>query len=386
MSASFAYSVLLVSSLVFLPYTNFVTGTISAVVVSTVYLLAWLTRIRFRVLNGPLFWFVVMVVTSIFWAENPALTVNYVGATTIAALAGFAIGSTLQTNDILKIIERTIGTIAVLSLVLYFLAPGYALDQDSVNKGTLIGIYAQKNILAFVLVIGLVTTLFQKSHRTTTKYARLLLLCIYSFDLWLTQSSTGFAISATCVFLRILAPIWLREAKALRQVTAMGIIILLPIAVIGTIQSLDWILELFGKDPTISSRTVRWSVLIEAWKHKPWLGFGWGAFATDSSIADSQQDLYGHVALNAQNGFLQVLAELGVIGAALFFLVFLTAIRSNIRALIAAKRIADFWPALVIIAVLLNNGFEQGTRGAQLFMLALIVGLLTQARNKHQNH
>lgn len=356
------------------------TGTLAAIAVSIVYMLAWLTSPGFNLLKGPLFWFVVLVFASTIWAENPGLTVKGVGATAIAAFAGFRVGSVLKVEDVLRVIEKTVGFIALLSLFLYFLAPSYALDQGSVNYGTLIGIYAQKNGLAFVLVIGVITTLFQENKTTAEVVQRFLLLCLFSIDLWLAQSSAGIAIATISVFLRLFAFQWLRKPTATRQILAIGVMIGLPIAMIMAFQSLSWILEFFGKDPTISSRTVRWMVLIDAWKDRPWLGYGWGAFATDPTIADSQHYLYKHVATNTQNGYLQVLAELGVVGSVLFVLAILSVVKPAVHSLMSATRVTDIWPAVMLLAVLINNGFEQGTRGAQLVMFSLVAALVLRRR------
>lgn len=373
--SKFALTALLVSALVFLPYPNFVTGTIAAIIVSIIYALAWCTEPTTKILNFPLTVFLLIVGFSMFWVNSPELTFRDVGATAIAALVGYAIGTRLNLKEDMSIIENAVGLIAVLSLLLYFIAPDYALEQGVPNKGTLLGIYVQKNVLAIVLLIGFVTTLLQQSKTLEVVCLRFLLLGVYLVDFWLAKSLTAYVLCISCLAMRLILPLWLLHRHRSRYILFLIGTIAALTGCIVLIQSAEVTLNYFGKDLTLSSRVGRWKILLNAWVDRPLLGYGWGSFSTDLSIIHAQEKKYGHIATNTQNGFLQVLTEIGLIGLAAYLFIWFKTIYSVFCNTIRARDVRDFWPALMLFILLINNLAEQGTRGAQLVILTVIIGL-----------
>ncbi|MEC8332718.1 MAG: O-antigen ligase family protein [Verrucomicrobiota bacterium] len=372
--SKFALTVLLVSALVFLPYPNFVTGTTAAIIVSIIYALAWCTEPTTKILNFPLTVFLLIVGLSMFWVNSPELTFRDVGATAIAALVGYALGTRLNLKEAMSIIENAIGLIAILSLLLFFIAPDYALDQRAPNKGTLLGFYSQKNGLSLVLLIGFVTTLLQQSKTLEVVCLRFLLLGVYLVDFWLAKSLTTYVLCFSSLAMRFILPIWVLHRHRSRYILFLiGTIAALPLCIV-LIQSVEITLNYFGKDLTFSSRVGRWKILLNAWVDRPLLGYGWGSFSTDLSIINAQEKEYGHIATNTQNGFLQVLTEIGLIGLAAYLFIWFKTTYSVFCNTIRARNVWDFWPALMLFNLLINNLAEQGTRGAQLVILTMIIG------------
>jgi O-antigen ligase len=71
---------------------------------------------------------------------------------------------------------------------------------------------------------------------------------------------------------------------------------------------------LLGKDASLSGRTFIWDAVLNQWHNAPWLGHGY--MASVSWLAPILQDAVFGSAVDAHNGYLEILVDTGVVGLA----------------------------------------------------------------------
>jgi exopolysaccharide production protein ExoQ len=82
----------------------------------------------------------------------------------------------------------------------------------------------------------------------------------------------------------------------------------------------DPILEMMGKDPTLTGRTEIWPYVIDAISQRPMLGWGFSGFwSPDNPAAVEINDATRLNLPDAQNGLLQMLVDVGIVGTSIFF-------------------------------------------------------------------
>lgn len=79
-------------------------------------------------------------------------------------------------------------------------------------------------------------------------------------------------------------------------------------------------------DDITNGRTLLWDLAVENWKENPILGKGWGSYGFDSN---KYKYIYNTEYIEAHNDYLQMLAELGIIGTTIYLLVLISLIYSK---------------------------------------------------------
>lgn len=130
---------------------------------------------------------------------------------------------------------------------------------------------------------------------------------------------TGSAKAIAAIPIAVLGSyLWVRTNKpALRLVTIIttswGWLALSATGALEAIMSTA--LQLLGRDPTLSSRTLIWSAVLEGLQASPnwWLGGGYGAGWT-AGISDMVRARLGSDTGHPHNGFIEVIIDLGIPG------------------------------------------------------------------------
>lgn len=101
----------------------------------------------------------------------------------------------------------------------------------------------------------------------------------------------------------------------------------------------DTLLELIGKDPSLTGRTGIWAYVDKAIWMKPWLGWGYYVFwePTNPYSANISKAIHWAVP-NAHNGLLECLLDVGAVGTALFAFILIRTILLAVRCLRTPER------------------------------------------------
>jgi O-antigen ligase len=88
----------------------------------------------------------------------------------------------------------------------------------------------------------------------------------------------------------------------------------------------DFVLKLLGKDPTLTGRSEIWDAVFRQVEQSPLLGFGFAAFwQKDSAPAQWVRTQTGWPVPTAHNGWIDLIVQVGWIGAILFGITFAVA-------------------------------------------------------------
>jgi O-antigen ligase len=124
-----------------------------------------------------------------------------------------------------------------------------------------------------------------------------------------------------------------RKGGAARTMAMVAVVFLVPTALFFAMFP-DSLLELIGKDPTLTGRTELWAYVMADIGKKPFLGWGYSAFwsPNDPAAVEISTILMWYVP-QAHNGLLEMLLNVGMIGSALFIFMWGRNIRLALRCL-----------------------------------------------------
>jgi O-antigen ligase len=242
-----------------------------------------------------------------------------------------------------------------LSLVVTVAMPSTRVHLDSqTGEPSLDGwhaLFPHKNIMAPFLVFAIPTILtFDRS--VFMKAGTLLGIGVLLVG---SDSVTGLA-SAALVFG---IWIWLQFFKNLdvrnSSVFTVASVVLGIFTVGAAAASLADIVDASGKDVTFSGRTFIWQATINAILDQPFVGFGFGGVFGFDPITPRTAAIWrdiGFTVPHPHNGILDVILQLGVIGAGFYILLWLSVFVGSIRMLNSHPRIAEW-----IISVMLGQFF-----------------------------
>jgi O-antigen ligase len=139
------------------------------------------------------------------------------------------------------------------------------------------------------------------------------------------------AIVVLLIFILFLA--FLRLSRRLEPRLSVALAVLSSIAVvlitIGCAEYLPNILGAFGRDPTLTGRTLIWTAVMDSIVKRPLLGYGFYAFwngltGESGNIINATHWTFGY----AHNGLLEIFLQLGLVGGVIFLATLFQAVRN----------------------------------------------------------
>jgi O-antigen ligase len=249
-----------------------------------------------------------------------------------------------------------------------------AFETDPLYAGAWRGLFNQKNTLGFTAAILVVLCVahFNRLPR------RLVFPLIAMAGLALLGARSVSAIGALLYALVIYAILEAARThgRALRSRHLVAVLILTFVAFAAV---LPHVLGRFGRDPTLTGRTVVWSALWKDARADIAFGHGVGAYwfdARSQSSLDAVQEQLHFRPGQAHNGALEIVLDGGL--PALMLLLGLTFGAAR-RALIAYHEGLK-WPLLVLLVALMSTATERGMYSAPiLFIVAAILSAPEQS-------
>lgn len=370
---------LLVAAFFLLQFPQFLTGTQALAIIVGLYGLAFLASPTARIIYGPFAALAALMVASLSWAVYPLMAWEAVGSSVIAMVAGLAVGRTLPVKSIIVITHRTTLVIAVVSIALGVAVRSVGLMSGAEYSGALRGIYIHKNPLAFVVLLGAIAAIFRHYDTGRGQVIRAGSLALYGIILWRAESATVLALLVASIGGYVLYRGWLKTRSGIKVALLHVVAAAVILGYFAAPTILRLVLEALNRDVTLTGRTDIWQAAILAWKDHPLLGVGWGAFSSDPDVSRYQLALYNWVRDTAHSGYVQVLAELGLVGAAFVLFMLVSVLRRAIRAGQLNPTLEYGWLIAIAAAITAHNIVEQSMRGLPLFMLALVYAASTRA-------
>lgn len=271
---------------------------------------------RRKVLLRPSFWltnwslalFVAFAFVSVAWSVEPGVTLKR--SIAMLSLIAFAVYLTqlYSIEQLLRMLGLLFGVAAAIGLLWALVAPGKAFLAGGLREGAFVGIYVDKNggARAYVMAILMLLPFVLKRDR-----AALLASACCWLALALAQSASGLML----LLIGVGSALYLTRLSGRTNLllnTSTVILGLCLYAVLATVITLAYqvVLELVGRDPTLTNRTVIWEMIVPLMMDKFTLGYGFGAFWAGWG-AEEFIDRWGYIG-NAHNGYLEIMLHGGI--------------------------------------------------------------------------
>ena len=318
----------------------------------------WRRGLRLLRANAILLALPALAILSTLWAPEPAVAIRRALAFAATTLCGFAIAAQLPGLKTFRFLAQAAALGVALSLVYLIACPAYGVHQitdgvQSIHAGDWRGVFVHRTALGQLSALSFALTVYAGPGPFGFRiiWAGVLaidLLCLYG-----AHSGGGWVSAAV-----LLAAPWLLAMG--RWLLLRGRWIGLAVAVGGLVLALllaPWMaalsLDLLHKDPTLTGRTALWRLMLKAVVERPVFGFGYSTgFRNSVAKLVAARSRFGYVP-NAQNGYLDVLLNLGLVGLGL----------------VLASMAVAVWRALRLA---MDQGWRDGLRWAPLLIFVFI--------------
>jgi exopolysaccharide production protein ExoQ len=259
---------------------------------------------------------------SAFWSESRFLTLRMSFELGMTTLFAFYLTEHFSSEEMMELFTLVGAIAGILSILLVIFLPTYGIYHRDYG-GEWQGICNHKNSLGTGMAF-LLTPIFYSRKRLQLKLAYgalmvFLILMSQSRGAWLVTAGV-LSFAAWLALYKRLAP---REVLLFIIVSAAAGVTMIALA----LAYLEPLTRMIGKDPTLTGRTQIYSAVLESIMKHPLLGYGFGAFwhgFNHESFALSLR--FWNTLGYAENGFLEIWLELGVLGVALALLIILAAL------------------------------------------------------------
>ena len=280
-------------------------------------------RITYLVLKRKFFLaLIALYPLSFLWSAIPNVTLQKGVVLLGSVLFGLNLAARYTLREQLFILAWAMGLLATSNFLFTLAVPSAGIESGE-HAGAWRGMFFQKNPLARMMVLSAITLLLAALE--SRKYRNILWFGLgFSFLLILLSTSK----SSLLVFLTLLVLIPLFRSLRWSNGLVLPLFIILLIVSSGVaiyfVGNLETIVDLLGKDITLTGRTDIWGVVIQKIMKHPWFGYGYMGFwlGMEGDSADVWYETRGFLAPNAHNGFLDIGLQFGFIGLFLFLLTY----------------------------------------------------------------
>src|SRR5690606_22459218 len=265
-----------------------------------------------------------LLISSLF-SYNPVKSLGYVMILHLNIIYSFLLFVFFSKLSLLRFILNTLRFLLMLSIVYLFIDSSFVLYIDPLDRDSLLGLpnfkgfYPHKIHASFYNIIGVFLSWY--FYRRRRSNYDLIWAVIFVIAVLSTGSSLGL-ISLVLLFLFCNALIYLRHNIGYHLTVASLVTFVLCFFVSYLFDAQYLILEILGRDKTLTGRTDIWDFGLNYIERNLLLGGGFAIFFDQVPQAPAntlwKQMLY-YEAPSFHNGFIEILAEGGILGALPFF-------------------------------------------------------------------
>jgi exopolysaccharide production protein ExoQ len=297
-----------------------------------------------------------LAVLSAAWSCDPLFSLRRGIVVLATTLWGAYFGSRFNCEEQLRLLCTALAIVAALSLITALLFPNYGIDR-AVHNGDWRGIFAEKNVLGRIMVLGLIAFFTMPRSSPLAAWSRRAGLVLCGSLVVMSHSITAILVGALLLVCSALYRLLRLPAKWL--VPAIAVLLGLAVLAVPVLSDLPSLSLLVGRDFTMTGRTQIWQASLLAIEQRPVLGYGFNAFwhgmdGPSASVVTRVRWLTPH----AHNGYLDLMLELGALGLALFLIAIVLRLKSAIREYRIFGDRAALWPLLYLTFLLFYNMTE----------------------------
>jgi len=302
---------------------------------------------------------------SVLWSQSPIHTL--VDAANLALTTLFAVYLYVRYpgRRLVEFLTFAAAVSLLISIFLVIAVPRIGIDafqQDSWR-----GIFGQRNNCAAVCALYLVLALHDRTRTFAGQVFRAIVIVLSLVFIVMSGSRTGWALTLLAFALTTLVRFAARMRALDRLAFLMAVAIPTTLVVYLAATNFNELLAVMDRDPTLTQRTVIWAEVIPSIVKQPLHGYGYSAFWTGLHGESSHAVLVTRwMEGQAQNGYLDVLLQLGLLGLVPLIYMF---VRGFLQAGKAFERL-DVSPAVLLATVFLPMVLMENV-GESSFLLPL---------------
>lgn len=329
--------------------------------------------------NTLLALYIVLVLASILWSINPVVSVfrglEFLFATLVAAYFGLR----YRPEQMMEILFWFGTILFIVSIALVFSAPKTGTMYWAPFNGAWRGVYWHRNhlasITAFLSAVYLCRILLTFGSRTRKSILDIFFYGLCWVILYFAKSATGYIVFLVLHLFIVGVWAWLRiypRLQRMHYLLIFGSLLLLSVLLLF---NLNFVFGVFNRDTTMTGRLGLWKSELQVVSQRPWFGHGFGAVWASDSFREEIRRLAGWYSqpLIGDNGYLDILLHLGIVGFGLFTLILFTATVRSFRFALDRKVLPAFFPLLVMVYVFLANITFSLFAEAEVFVWSLVV-------------
>lgn len=320
-----------------------------------------------------------ITIASIAWTVDATATVAQLKGIVPAMLAIVLAGGLLTLRDLKDALIWAVRIVLVITVIAILVLPQARIHLDA---GSTIdgypgwhGLFNHKNNMSAFIVFAIPTVL--TFHRPGV--VKLSTLGVMGVLLVGSTSATGLS----AAFVAGMAWLWLRVYQSQRDarnstllffVSVLGLVGVLA----GALSSIATITSAYGKDTTFSGRTEIWNASYDALLRRPWLGHGFGGLFWTENLSNETAQIWrqvGFEAAHAHNGALDLALQIGLIGLAIFAVLWLSLFSNGWRSLRRRPNLG-VWIVSFMVGNLVMSISEDVFYGGWIAIFALMKMLL----------
>ncbi|WP_018928894.1 O-antigen ligase family protein [Pseudomonas umsongensis] len=288
--------------------------------------------------------FMLCLAVSISWSHDPMLSFKrFVALISVVFFAGF-IAYNYSLEKIAFMLGCLIGAAALFGLILALVRPDVAFINGGVREGAFKGIFPDKNAGARINAIAILLLL--PMIRQGNPWAIICsLFSLIAIALAQSATATALIVAGTVSYWYFLTLIRLHINRSWPAFLGTTIVYLLICFFLYGNYTL--LLELTGRDPSLTDRTLIWDLLTPLIDAEFLKGYGFGAFWSSPS-AEVFISRWGYIG-NAHNGYIETLLNGGIVQLIALLLMLIEALLKHYRAVMADQSARFHVSAMVIV-------------------------------------
>ena len=268
-----------------------------------------------------------LTILSSIWSQNPLRSLSFGLFYLVGTLFVYYLVIRFEPSEIMTMVTRAGIALCVLSAIMAVAFPQYGVSTDVRSANSWQGIFYDKTTAAKALVFMLSPALVSRVTKSLKHQA--LIIALFLFIIVKTHAVTGYVV----LFLFVIFLGCLRFGRRLGTKLSLVFIVCVAIGSVGLgiwgFEYLPDLLQSMGRDPTLTGRTGIWKLVLTSIAKRPLLGYGFYSFWTglkgeSGNINYAANWSFGY----AHNGTLEILLQLGIVGAVLFYATMVQGLRN----------------------------------------------------------
>ena len=262
--------------------------------------------------------FISYAILSTFWSESPGWTAQRALHLTGKVLVAYRLAQIFDLTGILTYVRDCLLIVVLVAALTAILLPEIG-TQSYRAETAWNGLYTHKTGLGHTAALCSLLCLHSLMTGAGRSALTMMYLALSLLVTALSLSATSYVALAVAVFIYI-AAVNRQLSRATINQRKVGVTlgsVFIAFSTIVTVVSIEFVVEILGRDISLSGRTDIWQGVLEMVKEKPMLGYGFfAAWRSDQLVYVLERTFIWTP--SAHNSYIQCLVDLGIVGLVLF--------------------------------------------------------------------